>query len=95
MFLDVLGDLLNLGSEIDEEWAPNCRGLFTICFPNRISSLNTVEVSRTNLLYREGSGSVVECLTRDLGAASSSLTSVTALWSLSKYWFTPGRPVPV
>ena len=52
MFLDVLGDLLNLGSEIDEEWAPNCRGLFTICFPNRISSLNTVEVSRTNLLYK-------------------------------------------
>ena len=30
------------------------------------------------------SGSVVECLTRDRGAAGSSLTSVTALWSLSK-----------
>ena len=27
---------------------------------------------------------VVECLTRDRGAAGSSLTSVTALWSLSK-----------
>ena len=33
---------------------------------------------------RERSGLVVECLTRDRGAAGSSLTSVTALWSLSK-----------
>ena len=32
----------------------------------------------------ERSGSVVECLTRDRGAASSSLTGVTALWSLKK-----------
>ena len=29
-------------------------------------------------------GSVVECLTRDQEAAGSSLTGVTALWSLSK-----------
>ena len=33
---------------------------------------------------RERSGSVVECLTRDRGAAGSSLIGVTALWSLSK-----------
>ena len=33
---------------------------------------------------RERSGSVVECLTRDRGAAGSSLTGVTALWSLGK-----------
>ena len=33
---------------------------------------------------RERSGSVVECLTLDRGAAGSSLTGVTALWSLSK-----------
>ena len=33
---------------------------------------------------RERSGSAVECLTRDRGAAGSSLTGVTALWSLSK-----------
>ena len=33
---------------------------------------------------RERSGSVVECLTRDGRAAGSSLTGVTALWSLSK-----------
>ena len=32
----------------------------------------------------EHSDSVVECLTRDRGAAGSSLTGVTALWSLSK-----------
>ena len=34
--------------------------------------------------YRERSGSVVVCLTRDRRAAGSSLTGVTALWSLSK-----------
>ena len=33
---------------------------------------------------RERSGSVVDCLTRDRGAAGSSLTDVTALWTLSK-----------
>ena len=33
---------------------------------------------------RERSGSVVESLTRDRRAAGSSLTGVTALWSLSK-----------
>ena len=32
----------------------------------------------------EHSGLVVECLTRDKGAAGSHLTGVTALWSLSK-----------
>ena len=32
----------------------------------------------------ERSGSLVECLTRDRGAAGSSLTGVTALWPLSK-----------
>ena len=32
----------------------------------------------------ESSGLVVECLTRDQGATGSSLTGVTALWSLSK-----------
>ena len=33
---------------------------------------------------RERSGSVVECLTRDRGAAGARLTGVTALWSLRK-----------
>ena len=34
--------------------------------------------------FWERSGSVVECLTRDRRAAGSSLTGVTALWSLSE-----------
>ena len=44
----------------------------------------------TTLVYtcicyrRERSGSVVECLTRDREASGSSLTGLTALWSLSK-----------
>ena len=42
---------------------------------------NLQYIISTNL---ERSGSVVECLTRDRGAAGSSLTGVTALWSLSK-----------
>ena len=33
---------------------------------------------------RERNGSVVECLTRDRGVVGSSLTGITALWSLSK-----------
>ena len=35
------------------------------------------------LIHNKSSGSVVECLTSDREAASSSLTDVTALWSLS------------
>ena len=41
------------------------------------------KLRKTNELG-ERSGSVVECLTRDRGAAGSSLTGVTAFWSLSK-----------
>ena len=37
-----------------------------------------------HVLCWERSDSVVECLTRDRGATGSSLTGVTALWSLSK-----------
>ena len=37
-----------------------------------------------SIKIRERSGSVVECLTRDRRVAGSSLTGVTALWSLSK-----------
>ena len=36
------------------------------------------------ILTWERSGSVIECLTQDRGAAGLSLTGVTALWSLSK-----------
>ena len=38
----------------------------------------------SQIILRECSGSVVECLTRDRGVAGSSLTGVTALWSLGK-----------
>ena len=37
-----------------------------------------------DVTFRECSGSVAECLTRDRTAAGSSLIGVTALWSLSK-----------
>ena len=49
--------------------------------------LEVSEIPRIYLVHRklrERSGSVVECLTRDRGAAGLSLTGVTALWSLSK-----------
>ena len=36
------------------------------------------------IVIYDRSGSVVECLTQDRGAGGSSLTGVTALWSLSK-----------
>ena len=52
-----------------------------------ISSLHIYCLSKDSVippLYREGSGSVVECLTGDRGAAGLSLTGVTAMWSLSK-----------
>ena len=38
-----------------------------------------VMVRRLTTVHRERSGSVVECLMRDRGAASSSITGVTAL----------------
>ena len=40
--------------------------------------------SKVTLLLRERSGSMVDCLTRDRRVPGSSLTGVTALWSLSK-----------
>ena len=36
------------------------------------------------IIFWEGSGSMVECLTGDGGAVGSSLTGITVLWSLSK-----------
>ena len=45
------------------------------------------EIDNENIFYsysRERSGSVVECLTQDRGAAGWSLNGVTALWSLHK-----------
>ena len=49
----------------------------------KISTKRCISVSEA-CVFRECSGSVVECLTRDRGATGSTLTGVTALWSLSK-----------
>ena len=46
--------------------------------PMRIYIFNHLIVY-TNGFFREHSGSLVECLTRDRGAAGSSFTGVTAL----------------
>ena len=57
--------------------------LFGLRFYVPVNSYGHVEmISYPN--PRERSDSVVECLSQDLGAAGSSLTGVTMLWSLSK-----------
>ena len=53
-----------------------CYNIFTIIYP--------FSWKLAQFYYRERSGSVVECLTRDRGVAGLSLTGITALWSLSK-----------
>ena len=58
--------------------------LFMMGFPMHIDAVSV----GLHIVYFNGSwersGSVVACLTRDRRAAGSSLTGVTALWSLSK-----------
>ena len=53
------------------------------CQNNSLANL-LCQVIYFTTFNRERSGSVVEPLTRDREAAVSSLTGVTALWSLSK-----------
>ena len=55
-----------------------------LCMPGNFSGFCCCLTFFKNLLFRERSGSVKECLTLDRGAVGSSLTGVTALWSLSK-----------
>ena len=55
-----------------------------ICFVGKQENLSAGLFHLFNSATRECSGSVVEGLTRDRGAAGSSLIGVTALWSLSK-----------
>ena len=52
----------------------------------RFSNVGPLIFNKLNFKHIQGerSGSVVECLTRDERAAGSSLTGITALWSLSK-----------
>ena len=68
------------GRFVGPDLGPNCL--------QRLSADDTsrqrVEAHTQHILFRERSGSVVECLTRDRRVAGSSLTGVTALWSLSK-----------
>ena len=57
----------------------------TLDIRSRSSKSNFLTPNNVSMqIWRERSGSVVECLTRDREAAGLSLTGVTALWSLSK-----------
>ena len=58
-----------------------------LCYKGTISKRNSWKMATFwsfSYNFRERSGSVVECLTRDRRVAGSSLNGVTALWSLSK-----------
>ena len=75
---------MNRQSDPDVNWMSPVHGkspLVQVKEPYDNLDMVTCRVSTCN---RERSGSVVECLTRDRRAAGSSLTGVTALWSLSK-----------
>ena len=58
--------------------------LFMRCRITGIVNTSLYFLKYNTYFFRECSGSVVECLTRDRMAAGSSLTGVTALLSLSK-----------
>ena len=74
------------------KWANCCifeNGLFAVHVNIKMKDVyytfNIIKHTHTcPISSRERSGSVVECLTQDQMAVGSSLTSVTALWSLSK-----------
>ena len=59
-------------------------GLSAVCGCGIPDHTRLLFLCQTYDKHRERRGSVVECLTRDRRAAGSSLTGVTALWSLSK-----------
>ena len=48
-------------------------------FQDGLEEKKTLAILNLYVALRESSGSVVECLTRDRGAAGSSLTGVTVL----------------
>ena len=79
--------IMNTSGLLQSKWSPSCN------FARPKVSMIPWIFQKFNLLliftfyYKyiwERSGSVVECLTRDRRVAGSSLTGVTALWSLSK-----------
>ena len=53
--------------------------------PLLVAHTTLLETSCHGSCIRERSGSVIECLTPDRGAAGLSLTGVTRLWSLSRH----------
>ena len=55
-----------------------------VIVPTSVDNGWTLQYSVRQLQTAECSGSVVECLTRNRRAVGSSLSGVTALWSLSK-----------
>ena len=59
-----------------------CMPFTNVSFGGGAYSINFFCISTAK--WRERSDSMVECLTGDQEAAGSSLTGVTALWSLSK-----------
>ena len=69
---------------ISKSGCPNLHALKINKHNKQYSEITTPASGKYGDFFRERSGSVVECLTRDRGAAGSSLTGVTALWPLSK-----------
>ena len=65
-------------------WLRNKKNNFEIRTLIEVECCILLQVVILTLSYLEHSGSVVECLTGDREAAGSSLTGITALWSLSK-----------
>ena len=87
------------------QWIPFLK-FFILCWLEMIQKFlkgikSCISSEEAQYLGMKLSGSVVECLTRAPTAAVSSLTGVTVLcpWArtfiLAKYWFNPGRPVPI
>ena len=66
------------------------RSVFCLFLSGRLRQVLLYDYIARKIIQKwEHSGSVVECLKRDRGAAGSSLNSVTAIWSLSKTYFCP------
>ena len=84
-----LADCLNMTIAADWDIKPQTKPKQKIPCIIIFICLNILKYVMHNMIllgqiWREHSGSVVECLTRDGEAAGSSLTGVTVLWSLSK-----------
>ena len=72
------------GGDPDQTPHSAASGLGLRCLPMSHKKDARFKWVKTTSNMRERSGSVVVFLTRDRGAAGSSLTGVTTLWSLSK-----------